>query len=251
MGDIYLDLLNLNTSIEFKYQQTISKTYTSSVNKFILSEIEEDFKIQFDDITILALISLSSFLVVIILIKGIYRHNPHGHEQYGDEIVLFHSADSYKKRVFRFHLIEDLKNSNIKGNPPVELELKVVMGEFSQESQEIIKHAINHRFKHLTIITGPKVFCEDRTEIYTLLDKYENFNYLILPERPNKHFMIFHNSHLYIEKPHKHNKSRGSVGIKKCNLELIKTYDKAFNKMLKYAKPIKKEEILNQECYNN
>jgi len=37
--------------------------------------------------------------VVLILIKIIYRHNPHVNEQYGKEIVLFHSDERYKKRV--------------------------------------------------------------------------------------------------------------------------------------------------------
>jgi hypothetical protein len=95
----------------------------------------EDFKIQFDYTTNLVLISLSAFLVVIILIRVIYRHNPHGHEQYGDEILLFHSIDRYKKRVFRFHLIEDLKGLKNKGKISDELEFKAIMGEFSQDAQ--------------------------------------------------------------------------------------------------------------------
>ncbi len=45
---------------------------------------------QFDYPIILALMSLS-MLVVIILLKFIYRDNPHYNEEYGDEIVLFHS----------------------------------------------------------------------------------------------------------------------------------------------------------------
>lgn len=209
----------------------------------------EGFLIQFDYITILALISASSILMVIILIKMIYRHNPHGHEQYGDEIFLFHSDERYKKRIFRFHLIEDLEKLKDKGTSTEGLELKVVMGEFSQESQEIVKHAINHKFERLKIITGPKIFCEDRTEIYTLMDKYESVEYLTLPERPSKHFMIFHKNHLYIEKPHQYNRSRGSVGIKNCNPELMKIYDEAFERMLEYATPVNKEDVLNQECY--
>lgn len=196
----------------------------------------------------LALISTTSFLMVIILIKVIYRHNPHGHEQYGDEIVLFHSAESYKKRIFRFHLIEELEKLKIKRNIP-HLELKVVMGEFSQGSQEIIRHAVNHRFTHLNIITGPKIFYEDKNEIYTILDKNKNVKYSILSGRPSKHFMIFNKDHLYLEKPHKHDQKRGSVGIKKCNPELINTYEKAFNELLKYAKPLSKEEVLKQQCY--
>ena len=228
----------------------------------------EDLKIQIDYTTILVLISLFAFFVVIFLIKVIYRHNPHGHEQYGNEIALFHSSDRYKKRVWRFNLVEDLKHLNIenkfsgrrkfkefssenKGKISGELEFKVIMGEFSQEAQEIVKHAANHNFGFITIISGPKVFCEDRTEIYTLLDKYESVRYFILPKRPNKHFMIFDKSHMYIEKPHRHNESRGSVGIKKSNPELIEVYDQAFNKMLKYAKPVTKEEALNQECYRD
>jgi hypothetical protein len=208
-------------------------------------------EIQFDYITILTLISLSSFFVVIILIKVIYRHNPHVHEQYGNEIVLFHSVERYKKRIWRFNAIEDLRNLKNKGKIKGELELKVVVGEFSQDTQEIIKHAANHRFGQVTIISGPKVFCEDRTEIYTLLDKYDGVEYLVLSKRPNKHFMIFGAHHLYIEKPHRHNESRGSVGIKKSNPELIKAYNQAFNEILRYARPLTKEEVLNQRCYKD
>lgn len=211
----------------------------------------EDAKIQFDYKIIITLISLSTIFLIIILIKIIYRHNPHFHEQYGNEIILFHSYERYKKRLWRFNLIEDLKNLKNKGKISDELELQVVVGEFSEDTQEIIKHAANDKFGLITIIAGPKVFCEDRTEIYTLLDKYNSVKYFILPRRPTKHFIIFNRSHLYIEKPHRHNESRGSVGIKNSNLELIKIYNQAFVKMLEYARPLNKEEVLEQQCYKD
>jgi hypothetical protein len=197
---------------------------------------------------ILTLMSLST-LTVIILTKVIYRHNPPHNEQYGREVVLFHSTDRYKRRVWRFNLIEELKKLKTKQNTSDELELKVIVGEFSEDTQEIIKHAANQEYKIITVISGPKVFCEDRMEIYTLLDKYKSIKYLILPKRPTKHFMIFNNCHLYIEKPHRHDESRGSVGIKNAQPELIENYDVTFNKMLKFAKTLTKEEILLQECY--
>jgi len=203
---------------------------------------------QFDYSLILILMGLS-ILIVIILIKLIYRHNPHYNEQYGDEIVLFHSTDRYKRRMWRFNLIEGFKSHKNKINKFDGLKIKVIIGELSEDTLEIIKHAANHKFEKITIIGGPKVFCEDKMEIYTLLDKYKSVEYLILPKRPNKHFMIFNNNHLYIEKPHRHNESRGSVGIKKAQPELIKIYDKNFSKMLKYARPLTKEEVLAQDCY--
>lgn len=119
---------------------------------------DEDLKIQFDYTIILGLISLSTIFVVILLIKVIYRHNPHEHEQYGDEIVFFHRDDRYKKRIFLFHLIEDLLKLKKGGKIDNQLELKVIAGEFSEGTQEIVRHAINHQFKHITIIGGPKVF---------------------------------------------------------------------------------------------
>jgi len=197
---------------------------------------------------ILTLLSLST-LTVIILTKLIYRHNPLYNEQYGKEIVLFHSEDRYKRRVWRFNRIEELKNVKSKFKASDKLELKVIVGEFSEGTQEIIKHAANQGYEKISVISGPKVFCEDRMEIYTLLDKYKNIRYLILPKRPTKHFMIFNNNHLYIEKPHRHDESRGSVGIKNAQPELIKKYDLTFNKMLEFAKTTTKEEVLNQECY--
>ena len=226
-------------------------------------------KIQFNYPIILTLISLFAFCMVILLIKLIYRHNPHGNEQYGNEIILFHSNERFKKRVWRFNLIEELKSVKNKGKVNGELELKLVVGEFSEDTQEIVKHAINHNFGFIKIIAGPKVFCEDKTEIYTLLDKYKSVKYFILPIRPIKHFTIlsinsqnllepsknsvfrkFNKGHLYIEKPHRHNESRGSVGVKNSNPELIKIYENAFNEMLKYAKPLTKDEVLNQQCYH-
>jgi hypothetical protein len=188
-------------------------------------------------------------LVVIILIKLIYRHNPHYNELYGKEIVLFHRAERYKRRVWRFNLIEVLKNKKIKGKISGELKLKVICGEFSDGKREIIKHAAYHGFKSITIISGPKVFSEDKMEIYTLLDQYKNVEYLILPRRPTNHFMIFNQDHLYIEKPHRHNDSRGSVGVKNAQPELIKNYDESFSQMMEYARPLPKEEVFQQECH--
>ena len=203
---------------------------------------------QFDYSLILILMILST-LTVIILMKLIYRHNPHYNEQYGNEIVLFHSTDRYKRRMWRFNLIEGFKSHKNKINKFDGLKIKVIIGELSEDTLEIIKHAANHKFEKITIIGGPKVFCEDKMEIYTLLDKYKSVEYLILPKRPNKHFMIFNNNHLYIEKPHRHNESRGSVGIKKAQPELIKIYDNNFDEMLKHARPLTKEEVLTQDCY--
>lgn len=193
------------------------------------------------------MISLSSLLAVFILFKLVCRDDPNFNELYGSEIILFHSDERYKKRVWRFNLLEDVKSNNLTRSD--KLELQVMVGEFSENTQEIVKHTVNHNFNSITIIAGPEVFCEDRTEIYTLLDKYQNIEYFILPERPTKHFMIFNNTHLYVEKPHRHTESRGSVGIKKCNPELIKTYKQAFSEILTYAKPLTKEEVLNQQCY--
>ena len=207
-------------------------------------------KIQPNYPIILILISLFAFCIVTILIKLIYRHNPHGNAQYGNEIILFHSDERFKRRVWRFNLIEELKNAKNREKVTGELELKLVVGEFSEDTQEIVKHAVNHKFKFIKIIAGPKVFCEDKTEIYALLDKYKSVEYFILPIRPIKHFIIFNKGHLYIEKPHRHNESRGSVGVKNSNSELIKIYDNAFNEMLKYAQPLTKDEVLNQQCYN-
>jgi hypothetical protein len=188
---------------------------------------------------------------VIMLIKLIYRYDPHYSEHYGKEIVLFHRSERYKRRVWRFNLIEELKNQKNKRKIADELELKVICGELSEGKREIIKHAAYHKFKSITVISGPKVFREDKMEIYTLLDQYKNVEYFILPRRPTNHFMIFNKNHLYIEKPHRHNKSRGSVGIKNAQSELINTYDDAFSKTMEYARYLTKEEVFQQDCHQN
>lgn len=69
---------------------------------------------QFDYKLVLILMSLSAG-VVIILLKFVYRHDPHHNEQYGKKIILFNRTDRYKKRFWGFNLIEGLLNLKIKG----------------------------------------------------------------------------------------------------------------------------------------
>jgi hypothetical protein len=226
-----------------------TKTYTSSVIYNTKSDLFGWSMILLNHSMIITTIGLTSLAVVIIIFKLVYKHNPHCNEHYGTDIVLFHSDERYKKRIWRFNIIEDLKNQKIKEKIDNDLELKVIVGEFSENTQEIVKHAANHNFRSIIVIAGPNLFCEDKTEIYTLLDKYDAVKYFILPERPTKHFMIFNNTHLYVEKPHRHTETRGSVGIKKCNRKLLNIYNGAFHKILTYAEPLNKEEVLNHQCY--
>ncbi|MGB7969728.1 MAG: hypothetical protein WCF28_09170 [Methanobacterium sp.] len=58
-------------------------------------------------------------------------------------------------------------------------------------------------------------------EIYNLLDNYNTVKYSILLKDQQKHFMIFNKFQLYIEKPHRHDESGGSVGLKKAQPKLI------------------------------
>ncbi|AEG18178.1 hypothetical protein [Methanobacterium paludis] len=180
-----------------------------------------------------------------------YKYNPHSSRNYGDEIVLFHSKDRYKRKTWRYSVIEDLKNLKDRGKITEKLELKAVVGEFDEGAQEIIKHAINHNFESITIISGPKIFCEDKNEIHTILTSHKFLKYLILPVRPTKHYMIFNKKHLFIEKIHRHNEKRGATGIKNAQLELIQFYEQAFLKLLQYAEPTSKKSTLNQQCYIN
>ncbi len=190
---------------------------------------------QFNYETILILLAFS-VLIVMVLVKLIYRHNPQYDREYGRDIVLFNREERYRKRVWIFNIIEGMKKLKAKGVID-NLELKVIVGEFSEDTQEIIKHAANHKFESIMVIGGPKVFCEDRMEIYNLLDNYDSVKYSILSKRPTKHFMIFDKFHLYIEKPHRHDESRGSVGVKKAQPKLIKKYENAFYRMLEIPVP--------------
>lgn len=186
-----------------------------------------------------------SVIMVILTIKLIYRHNPHVREEYGSELILFHSNERYNKRIWRFNLIESLKNDQTLSD----FQLKVVVGELSEDTLEVIKHAANENEGKITIIGGPKIFCEDKTEIYALLDKYTNVQYSILPIRPNKHFMIFNKKNIYIEKPHRHNETRGAMGIINSRPKLVQTFEDAFIKMHEHSRSLSKEEVLTQDCY--
>ncbi len=125
----------------------------------------------------------------------------------------------------------------------------MVVGELSEDTLEIIKNAASSKFNEISIIGGPQTFCEDKLEIYSLLDRFKSVKYHVLPIRPNKHFMIFNQTHLYIEKPHHHNETRGAVGVKTAHPKLIKEYEDAYNEIYKYAKQLNKEEVLEQPCY--
>jgi hypothetical protein len=203
------------------------------------------------NIEILTLLSILIIAIAVSLIKHLYKHNPHYSKSYGDEIVLFHSEEMYKRKIWRFSVIEDLKNRKGEGKITEKLELKIVVGEFDEGTQEVIKHAVNHNFESITIISGPKIWCEDKSEIYTVLANHKFIKYLILPQRPTKHYMIFSEKHLFIEKIHRHTEKRGATGIKNANPELIQFYEQAFTKMLKHAKPLNKEDVLKQQCYMN
>jgi len=60
--------------------------------------------------------------------------------------------------VWRFNLIEELKDQKTKKKITDELELKVICGEFSDGKREIIKHAAYHKFESITIISVLKYF---------------------------------------------------------------------------------------------
>lgn len=182
--------------------------------------------------------------------RYLYRPDPHYSELYGDEIALFHSEDRYEREIWRFDLIDSLENLKYKGEL-TKLELKVIVGEFNEDTQEIIKYAVNHKFELIIIMGGPMVYCEDKRDIYTILDKYKHIKYLVLPKRPTKHFMIFNKNHLFIERPHRHYEIRDTVAIKNAKPELVDIYDDVFGKMLRYAQPATKEEVLEMQCYES
>ena len=54
---------------------------------------------------ILIITGLFALLTVFMLFKLIYRYNPNCNERYGSEIILFHSDERYKKRIWRFNVI--------------------------------------------------------------------------------------------------------------------------------------------------
>ena len=189
-------------------------------------------------------------VVTTLLMRYLYRPNPHYSELYGDEIALFHSEDRYEREIWRFDLIDSLENLKDKGEL-TKLELKVIVGEFNEDTQEIIKYAVNHKFELIIIMGGPMVYCEDKRDIYTILDKYKHIKYLVLPKRPTKHFMIFNKNHIFIERPHRHYEIRDTVAIKNAKPELVDIYDDVFGKMLRYARPVTKEEVLEMQCYES
>lgn len=63
--------------------------------------------------------------------------------------------------------------------------------------------------------------------------------------------MIFNKNHIFIERPHRHYEIRDTVAIKNAKPELVDIYDDVFGKMLRYARPVTKEEVLEMQCYES
>lgn len=68
-----------------------------------------------------------SVLIVIMLVKFIYRHNPQYDDEYGKDIILFHCAERYVKRVWIFNIIKDMKKNSKPKEQIDNLELKVIV----------------------------------------------------------------------------------------------------------------------------
>lgn len=168
-------------------------------------------------------------------------------DELGEKVILFGANDKKQRREWRKDRVDTLIKKY--ANETSKLELRVLVGEFNSGARNTANYALKHDEFDVSIIGGPKVWCKDKEEIKSILNE-KRLTYRTLMLRPRQHFMIFNKEDLFIEKFHKHNESRATLGIENANPILMKKYIEFFEKQ-KYGTEIKKtKDIEAMKCYS-
>lgn len=206
---------------------------------------------------------LSAFLIVIAKYKIEQFLGKKFNSELGKDSVIFNEDQKDERRLWRKKRIDYLVNQIINGNGAA-LEIKIVVGEFNSGARDTVMHALRKSDEvkvNVTVIGGPKIWCKDKKEIINLLELNESVKYYSLPQRPRQHFMIFglgdlsssedlvDHTDLFVEKFHKHNESRETVGIIDAKLNYKIEYNKCFKKLLTLAKEVNSNDVNSMECY--
>lgn len=124
-------------------------------------------------------------------------------------------------------------------------ELKWVFGEFSPETRNNIKYALDRNFD-VTVVSGPKLYCEAYEAIKEFF-KCEKFKIYISNERPINHFAIIAQQHLFIEVPHPPElKKHKGLGIEQAKGPFISDLSERFKELYQTSHRIESIEDLEK-----
>lgn len=171
--------------------------------------------------------------------------------KYGESTILFGKDETSERRAWRNRMIDELINDFKSTADNSLLELKIVVGEFNIGAQDTIKYALDKEFKVMEVIGGPKIWYDDNEDIYLLLSQTDDIKYYSRKKRPSIHFMILGNKHLFLERHHRHDQSRETLGIENANEDYLKVYKEAFELLKKESEFKKPEEVLKMGTYSD
>ncbi len=127
-----------------------------------------------------------------------------------------------------------------------EKELLVKAGEFGQGMVETVESALKTGF-NVTVVSGNMTYCKSKEKVIKFLQDFPNaFKYYVLDHRPEDHFAIFGQSHLFIEVPHEWNaKIKDSLGIESVRKDILDRFKIKYENTIKTSRKIenKKEDV--------
>jgi hypothetical protein len=143
-------------------------------------------------------------------------------------ILTFLSSGKYKLLPSYLWREEKIEDAAISEEEP--LEAKFVTGETGKGMRESIWLALKRGFR-VILLTGIP-YCDAIDDIKKFLE-YPKFElYLDVTHRPEKHFTIITNKHIFLEVPHlPFQEKKYSLGINNAKPELVNLYTEKFDKM--------------------
>ena len=206
-----------------------------------------EYLIEIIDIRLLDLLIFLSILIFVFLsfkiLKIPYFIDPYGEKS--ESLINDPKAKNYSKKWRSNKIHEIIQKKDLK-------ELISIVGEFGKGMRDTVEEALKEGFS-VVVITGNILFCDSKSEVKRLINKYPNLNLYMHKERPIYHFSILGRKHLFLEIPHSaKQKDKISIGINNA-------YDKSIYEKLNYLNQVKQkciqvnvenfDEIAAEVCY--
>lgn len=185
------------------------------------------------------LISALVIVIVALLVMRIIGIDQLGEKSEG----LIHDETKNECKIFRSKMIDD---ADRKG----EKVLLAKAGEFGKGMLASVDYALNKGFS-VTVVSGDKTFCKSRERIIEWMGMFpDRFKYYVLNYRPNDHFTIIGQSHLFIEVPHNYDERiKKSLGIYNANDRILNKFYTNFENTIKIAKEANVNFVKAMPCY--
>ena len=131
------------------------------------------------------------------------------------------------------------------------LEIKFTAGEAGKGMRESIRLALEKGFKVILLTGSP--YCDAVDEIKEFIKNSKFELYINVEHRPERHFAIIANKHIFLEVPHTpYQEKKFSLGINNAKTVIVDSYTEKFNKvkdeMQKITSVKEFEEIESEYC---